>query len=492
MLSTTASTSHPPGVGVSATCDHFMLMHVEQLARTSTTLSNAVQGLETRQAGLSERLSEVCGCVQGLQEEHLVLASRQDMVAELVQHKSQEKEFLQLMDQTCSPSRASNARIQRIDDLPALEARLDDQERRLTKLGVDVHLLANRVSVTRPMDPFRKDSSLQEETSSLADRLVELEKGQKKVLLAAQKSLKLASGLQQQYRQQLQRQDSIESNIADSALSLNLVAQHSVKPQPGVLSDSDGSISDALISMMRSMQERVDRSLQDISSRLDSIQDVGDQRCHSACLQVCRKVPDIDQRIDDLWAQCKACTSKVQAHDVQIRLLATHLEEQKLLSLEINDANLQVDESITQQATYAIDSRSSLTTQRGADSVARRQPPSASNNRPHFRSKAGVVDIGTAPILQPSELQSIPTLLDSEVDGASQEPPSPTVSLSYSVSSTGAFSATSGRTMDTTMDTARGTSAQKAPQCSKEEMTRRLELFGGSSVFNRYPPSHKA
>lgn len=540
MLSTTASTAHPPGVGVSATCDHFMLMHVEQLARTSTTLSNAVQGLETRQVGLSERVSEVSGSVQGLQEEHLILASRQDMVAELVQQKFQEKEFMQLMNQPVdhpsSPSRGPHS-FQRIGDLPSLEARLDDQERRLMKMGVDVHVLANRVASMCPIDVLRDGLLLDgRETSSLAERLIELEKGQKKVLVAAQKSLKMAVGLQQHYRVQLQRQDSATISLADSAsdqflhscedvselrekveelqqiVTCNLTANSPTKLKPGIVGELDESKHDTLMSMMSSMQERVDRSLQDMTTRLDSVFDNSDRRSHSACLKVCKNIPDINQRIDELWAQCQACASKVKAHDVHLRFLTTHAEEQKLLSLEIDDPTHSIEELVHRPVeTHLRQSQknSPLQVRTQVRPSQRESPPrkvqTASASDPQrclagqtsfssneciaLRSSTSSVEAGAHPLLQKSGLHAIPALMDCEFE---EEPPSPTASLAFSVSSTGAFSARSGRTMDTTMDTAvgsrnaAGTSIERIKDESPtKEAQNSLKLFGGSSIFNR-------
>lgn len=361
-LTSTSSPSraHPPGVGVSMACDHFMLMHVEQLARSLTTLSSAVQGIETRQIAVDERLVELVGTVQGLQEENSSLAQRQDMVADMV-HKKQEQEFNEAIQPT---SGSLGNRL--------CESRLDEHERRLTKLSVDVTLLASRVAGTRAvMDGDGGPRS--KESNALCDRLLELEKGQKKVVAAAQKALKMSMGLQHSQRKQLQQQDDLDKLLNDSlpdnssngdssilalrieeqdkavndlrhsceslrdelqqAVMSNLTSQHLSTSGHDHRSDTSSQVdgqssdvgnhtlsADGLVAMMQTVQARVDRNLSDMSRRLDSVQACREQH-RLQNLQLGRQVPDLAQKVDQLWSQCRLYFSKVKEHDVHIDVM---------------------------------------------------------------------------------------------------------------------------------------------------------------------------
>merc|ERR1719453_1770354 len=80
--------------------------------------------------------------------------------------------------------------------------------------------------------------------------------------------------------------------------------------------------------MMQNVQARVDRNLDSMSKRLDSLQDVRDQQRLQGS-QVSRQVPDMAQKIDQLWAQCQFYFSKVKEHDVHIGLGSTDFEKEQ-------------------------------------------------------------------------------------------------------------------------------------------------------------------
>lgn len=362
-VQSSSSSAQPPGVGVSMACDHFMLMHVEQLARSLTTLSNAVQGIESRQTSMDEKVAELSTRLQGLQEGHNALAERQDMVSTMVSQK-QEEDHGHHKAMLISSGGTPTGEVRRF-----LESRLDEHERRLTKLSVDVTMLASRAGLSGRTVDADGAPKVSNECNVLSDRLLELERGQKKVVAAAQKALKMSMGLQQHQRRQLQQQENLDALLKDSwacpptpcnlseaggygetnwlaarveeqdqvvsdlrhhveglsglrervdelqqAVVYNVASQQLNRHgegSSGQRSTDAGALSDTLMKMLQAVQTRVDRNIGEMSRRLDSLQASREQQ-RVETMKLTRQVPDMGQKIEQLSSQCQSFFSNAK------------------------------------------------------------------------------------------------------------------------------------------------------------------------------------
>jgi len=86
---------------------------------------------------------------------------------------------------------------------------------------------------------------------------------------------------------------------------------------------------------MERIEARFDKSLADLSDRLDPIQDlVEHQRLHA--WQADKQVPEVEQKLDHLWAQCQHYFSKVKEHDVHFGFFRTSFESHKQQCLDLD------------------------------------------------------------------------------------------------------------------------------------------------------------
>jgi hypothetical protein len=499
-----------------------MLMNVEHLARTLTTLSNTVQAIESRQTDLDHRSAEINSRMQGLQEGYSTLAERQDMVADAMQQKRLEEEFAEAME--AAPSQTNGGHQRKSGgDHKLCETRLDEHERRLTKLSVDVTLLANRVAGTRSLE-IDGTPKVAKESSLLADRLVELEKGQKKVLGAANKALKMAMDLQQQERHQLQQQESLDKLLSDSlrpalsgqyqfsqsdaanlairvdeqdkvlselrlnyadlgnlrehveelhqAVISNLAQTHATDQSDAVshpgstpsLVESSGR-SDGLVTIMQTVQARMDRNLKAMSNRLDSLQEVRDQQ-RVQSLQASRQVPDMAQKMDQLWTQCQFYFSKVKEHDVHIGLMCTNVENDTMSWLECDNPSRQ------QQLPYTLQ-RYLENAGAAAPSVSRGEPTSRSLTAPPPGYLTGCRD-AVAPSVSDTASAAPHVLPASPAEARSGLQAITSTPLVQAATSVPASPSTAGFPVSQTSRTS----------ALDEDDDGSLELFGSSSVFN--------
>jgi hypothetical protein len=517
-------------------------MHVEQLARSLTTLSNAVQGIEMRQSVLDERVAEFSSLVQGLQERQNTLADRQDMVADMAASSMMQCKRQENTETPSTPKSASAAGGKSGSDAKLCESRLDDQERRLTKLSVDVTLLASRVAGTRALDLDTGGPKVSKESGVLAERLTELEKGQRKVVTSAQRALKMAMGLQQQQRHQLQQQESLDKLMSDShsqpdletaslaqrleeqsrtveelhrnfdgleslrdhveelhrALLCNLASQQLHSGGTGDLNvagsqlgshtptsqfSEQGTRCDGLSVTLKAVQAKVDRSLSDMSRRLDLMQEVKDQQ-RVQNWQVSRQVPDMAQRIDQLWAQCQFYFSKIKEHDVHIGFLCNNTESDHLVGIEFGEQSSKLELPAGPQQPKAIcDGPQDLPKRPESweqeTKVLPNRPPLT---LPALPGPAAVAQMSAASRAPPTPEVSIDAGLASSVSGASDAAgavplkearvPQEEAPATPSRVSSGGATPSRGRTMDEDDDN--------------------LELFGSSSVFNESPSSLKS
>merc|ERR1719440_1125209 len=90
-------------------------------------------------------------------------------------------------------------------------------------------------------------------------------------------------------------------------------------------------MSDGVAVVLQGLQAKLDRSVSNLSRRLDSLQEAKDQQ-RLQNWQVSRQVPDMAQKIDQLWAQSQFYFSKIKEHDVRIGFINDNSENQQALT----------------------------------------------------------------------------------------------------------------------------------------------------------------
>jgi uncharacterized protein YoxC len=76
------------------------------------------------------------------------------------------------------------------------------------------------------------------------------------------------------------------------------------------------------------LEEDVEKRLASVQNRVDALQEMLDSRIIPQLWELGRQVPDATSGVDRLCAQCQEFFSKVEAHDVRLRLLGTAVETQ--------------------------------------------------------------------------------------------------------------------------------------------------------------------
>merc|ERR1719510_2371998 len=91
---------------------------------------------------------------------------------------------------------------------------------------------------------------------------------------------------------------------------------------------------DGLILAMESLEARIDRSLGEVVRRLDSLQEARDQ--HRLSLrQLGTQLPEVSQKLDQLWSQCQTYFPRVKEHDVHFSFFRTSFENHKQHMLDV-------------------------------------------------------------------------------------------------------------------------------------------------------------
>lgn len=87
---------------------------------------------------------------------------------------------------------------------------------------------------------------------------------------------------------------------------------------------------------MERNEARIDKNMLDLQDRLDPIQDFVDQQ-RLATWQANRQMPEVGQKLDQLWAQCQYFFSKVKEHDVHFGFFRNSFESHKQHCLDLGD-----------------------------------------------------------------------------------------------------------------------------------------------------------
>jgi len=83
-------------------------------------------------------------------------------------------------------------------------------------------------------------------------------------------------------------------------------------------------------------EARFDKSLVDLSDRLDPLQDFVEQQ-KLASWQAARHLPEVSQKLDQLWAQCQHNFAKIKEHDVHFKFFRNSFESHKQQCLDMDD-----------------------------------------------------------------------------------------------------------------------------------------------------------
>merc|ERR1712039_792716 len=81
----------------------------------------------------------------------------------------------------------------------------------------------------------------------------------------------------------------------------------------------------------------MDRSLTEICQRLDNLQDSRDQQ-RLTLRQMSIQLPEVVQKLDQLWAQCHHYFPRIKEHDVHFSFFRTSFENHKQQMLDLADS----------------------------------------------------------------------------------------------------------------------------------------------------------
>jgi len=87
---------------------------------------------------------------------------------------------------------------------------------------------------------------------------------------------------------------------------------------------------------LESLEARVDRNLSEIGQRLDALQDCRDQQ-RMSLRQLSHQMPEVSNKLDQLWSQCQYYFPRVKEHDVHFSFFRTSFETHKQSMLDYAD-----------------------------------------------------------------------------------------------------------------------------------------------------------
>jgi len=97
------------------------------------------------------------------------------------------------------------------------------------------------------------------------------------------------------------------------------------------------AISDGVCDRLEAMEyleQRVDRGLKDVCQRMDCFQEWRDQQ-RIALRHIGNELPEVSQKLDQLWTQCQHYFPKVKEHDVHFSFFRTSFENHKQHMLDV-------------------------------------------------------------------------------------------------------------------------------------------------------------
>jgi len=119
-----------------------------------------------------------------------------------------------------------------------------------------------------------------------------------------------------------------------SMYSLGAQVQALQHQQPiGQYGLSDGAYDDRR-EVIGYLEQRVDRGFNEMSQRLDSLQEWRDQQ-RITLRQIGNELPEVSQKLDQLWSQCQYYFPRVKEHDVHFSFFRTSFENHKQHMLDV-------------------------------------------------------------------------------------------------------------------------------------------------------------
>jgi len=192
------------------------------------------------------------------------------------------------------------------EHLEKADRRLCEQDERLDKILQMVDTLADRVLL----------QALPEEGSSAEGRAD-----------TEQLARDMRADLVGELREKL---EDMEVNL----YSLNSQVQSMQHQQPlAQYGPSDGAYGDRR-EVVEYLEQRVDRGFNEISQRLDCLQEWRDQQ-RITLRQVGNDLPEVSQKLDQLWSQCQYYFPRVKEHDVHFSFFRTSFENHKQHMLDV-------------------------------------------------------------------------------------------------------------------------------------------------------------
>lgn len=182
--------------------------------------------------------------------------------------------------------------------------RFSEQDERLDKILQMVDTLADRVLL----------QALPDEANCIDDR-------------ALARDMREHAGALSELREKL---DELEANTYGLASQIQ-AQQHQQQSTARGLSDmayNEHYDSERVLVVVENLEQRVDRSLSDVCQRLDFLQEGRDQ--HRITLrQLSNELPEVSQKLDQLWTQCQYYFPRVKEHDVHFSFFRTSFENHK-------------------------------------------------------------------------------------------------------------------------------------------------------------------
>eukprot|EP00933_Yihiella_yeosuensis_P062003 TRINITY_DN6490_c0_g1_i1.p1 TRINITY_DN6490_c0_g1~~TRINITY_DN6490_c0_g1_i1.p1 ORF type:complete len:458 (+),score=105.06 TRINITY_DN6490_c0_g1_i1:3-1376(+) len=250
-----------------------------------------------------------------------------------------------------------------------------DQEDEFGKcLGID-HLSGSSEAQPPPLPSASTTATTAPEIQNCVERIVEQDERLEKILQvvdvladkvqetgASIETLKLTDGkMTGSTASDVVGSDELREKIEDLQANLyGLAAQVQSQAQmsgPALLDRQEQQqqqqrTTESLTLAMESMDEKVKRSLAEISHRLDIVEETCDEnQIHLRQLKL--QLPEATQRLDQLWEQCQKCFPRMQEQEVHFSFLRNSFEAHKQQMFELWESSSGASKSADKSRYYS-------------------------------------------------------------------------------------------------------------------------------------------
>lgn len=363
------SDSSAPAVQLS--CSYVAQFHFEQsILKLSTAIKNIADGMHS----LERRQNDADAMVQGMREdvrsvEDRTISLKTDQLAVLAAAKKalhtskQQSDYLEI--EKCAGTVGRPAKT--LD--PAIEERLADVEQKVAALlqwQEDEAAKGIEQIMGRPAQPQQPPQSQRPAPTQRQDRVTEELKNTIKTNCTLLRSLQASVASMedrtsakvsedivsemQQLRRHIQQncvtRDQLTPVLKDLEAKANLGLLEARRDKASTaaaggesvttLATTGGAQLKGVEARLERSEARFDKNIIDLQDRLDPIQDFVNQQ-RLAGWQTSRHMPEIGQKLDQLWAQCQYYFSKVKEHDVHFTFFRNSFESHKQHLLDFSD-----------------------------------------------------------------------------------------------------------------------------------------------------------